>query len=71
MPTTTARRGCSTSQQTEAEQGHIAAALIFELSKVETPAIRTRVVSHLLNIDEGLARKVADGLRLRENAKAY
>jgi catalase len=34
--------------QTEVEQGHIADALIFELSKVERPAIRTRVVSHLL-----------------------
>ena len=51
--------------QIEVEQGHIAAALIFELSKVETPPIRERVVSHLRNIDDGLARKVADGLRLR------
>ena len=50
--------------QTPVEQGHIAAALTFELSKVETPAIRARVVSHLLNIDEGLATKVAVGLRL-------
>lgn len=50
--------------QTPVEQGHIAAALTFELSKVETPAIRSRVVSHLLNIDEGLATKVAVGLRL-------
>jgi catalase len=52
--------------QTPVEQQHIAAALIFELSKVETPAIRARVVSHLLNVDEGLAQRVADGLRLRE-----
>jgi catalase len=52
--------------QTEIEQGHIAAALTFELSKVETPAIRARMVAHLLNIDEGLGRKVATGLRLRE-----
>ena len=51
--------------QTEVEQGHIAAAFTFELSKVETPAIRARVVSHLRNVDEALARKVADGLRLR------
>src|SRR3954454_9969778 len=41
--------------QTETEQRHIASALTFELSKVETPAIRARVVSHLLNIDQGLA----------------
>src|SRR5690348_2384967 len=52
--------------QTETEQRHIAAALTFELSKVETLAIRARVVSHLLNIDQGLATKVADGLRLKQ-----
>jgi catalase len=50
--------------QTDVEQDHIAAALIFELSKVETPAIRERVTSHLLNIDETLASKVAAGLGL-------
>jgi catalase len=50
--------------QTPSEQGHIAAALTFELSKVETPAIRERMVSHLLNIDQELAQKVADGLGL-------
>ena len=55
--------------QTEIEQTHIAAALTFELSKVETLAIRARMVSHLLNIDEALGRKVADGLRLRELPK--
>jgi len=33
---------------------------------VERPAIRTRVVSHLLNIDKELARHVVDGLRLKE-----
>jgi catalase len=55
--------------QTEVEQAHIAAALTFELSKVETLAIRARMVSHLLNIDEALGRKVADGLRLREVPK--
>jgi catalase len=50
--------------QTEPEQNHIAAALTFELSKCKLPVIRERVVSHLLNIDEGLARKVADDLGL-------
>ena len=50
--------------QTRVEQTHIADAFVFELSKVETPAIRERVVSHLVNIDEGLAQKVADGLGL-------
>ena len=52
--------------QTETEQQHIADALIFELSKVERLAIRTRVVSHLLNIDTDLAEHVAHGLRLKE-----
>jgi len=52
--------------QTEVEQGHIAAALTFELSKVETLAIRERLVAHLLNIDDGLAEKVAHGLRLEK-----
>jgi catalase len=55
--------------QTDVEQGHIASALTFELSKVETPAIRSRMVSHLLNIDRALAGKVAEGLRLRELPK--
>ncbi|WP_320197916.1 catalase C [Agrobacterium sp. rho-13.3] len=48
--------------QTLPEQRHIAAALTFELSKVETLAIRERMVSHLLNIDEGLANTVAKKL---------
>jgi catalase len=55
--------------QTSVEQAHIAAAFTFELSKVETPAIRARMVSHLLNVDETLAKKVADGLRLPELPK--
>jgi catalase len=46
------------------EQKHIADALTFELSKVERPDIRARMVSHLLNIDQDLAAKVADGLGL-------
>ena len=51
--------------QTEIERQHMADALIFELSKVETLAIRTRVVAHLLNIDQDLADHVAHGLRLK------
>jgi catalase len=52
--------------QAEIEQRHIANALTFELSKVQNPAIRTRLVSHLLNIDLGLAKAVAEALRLKE-----
>lgn len=37
-------------------------ALTFELSKVETTVIRERMVSHLLNIDETLAKTVAQKL---------
>ena len=55
--------------QTEIEQRHIGNALTFELSKVQTPAIRARMVSHLLNIDAGLAEAVAKGLRLKEMPK--
>ena len=52
--------------QTPTEQKHIAMALTFELSKVETPAIRGRMVAHLLNIDEELATTVADKLGIIE-----
>jgi catalase len=52
--------------QTAVEQTHIRDAFTFELSKVETPAIRARMVANLLNVDETLARGVADGLGLDE-----
>ena len=52
--------------QTQQEQQHIASALIFELSKVERPAIRERLVSHLPNIDATLADRVAKGLGLEK-----
>lgn len=52
--------------QTETEQTHIKNAFVFELSKVETPAIRARMVSHLRHVDEDLANRVADGLGLAD-----
>jgi catalase len=52
--------------QTPDEQSHIVGALVFELSKVENPAIRARMVSHLPNIDKDLAKNVATGLGLQE-----
>ena len=55
--------------QTGAEQRHIASALTFELSKVEIPAIRERMVSHLLNIDETLANTVAQKLGMETMPK--
>ena len=48
--------------QTAPEQAHIASALVFELSKVETPHVREAIVGHLRNIDADLATRVADGL---------
>ncbi|ACI54759.1 Catalase [Rhizobium leguminosarum bv. trifolii WSM2304] len=55
--------------QTAPEQRHIAAALTFELSKVETPVIRERMVSHLMNIDETLASKVGHALGFKSMPK--
>jgi len=50
--------------QTETERRHISAAFTFELSKCEQAGIRTRMVAGLRNVDEELARSVADGLGL-------
>lgn len=52
--------------QAPIEQKHLEDALVFELSKVERPDIRARMVSHLLNIDGDLATRVAGGLGLTE-----
>ncbi|MGN6549726.1 MAG: catalase [Pararhizobium sp.] len=56
--------------QTPVERAHIIAAFTFELSKCERIEIRARIVSHLMNIDDELARGVADGLRLKEMPRA-
>ncbi|MES3002100.1 MAG: catalase [Pseudomonadota bacterium] len=48
--------------QSAAEKDHIIAAFQFELSKVETPAIRQRLVDNLAHVDAKLARKVAEPL---------
>ena len=47
-----------------AEQAHLASALVFELSKVGIAAIRTRMLSNLVNVDTDLAQRVADGLNM-------
>lgn len=44
------------------EQAHLASALVFELSKVETVAVRERMVGNLRHVHEELAQRVADGL---------
>jgi catalase len=48
--------------QTKPEQDHIVSAFIFELSKVETMAVRLRLLGQLANVDEGVAKRVANGL---------
>ena len=56
--------------QTPTEQSHIQQAIIFELSKVETPAIRARVVAHLLTLEATLGQAVAKGLGLKKLPQA-
>jgi catalase len=51
--------------QTEPEQNHIISAFIFELSKVETKAVRERMVGQLANVDPEIAKRVAKGLGLQ------
>lgn len=57
--------------QSDYEQTHIASALIFELSKVEHVHIREAMVSHLRNISESLASRVADGLGFQAIPNPY
>jgi catalase len=52
--------------QTPVEQQHIINAFRFELSKVQVPAVRERMVAGLMNIDMDLAQAVADGLGITE-----
>lgn len=48
--------------QSAAEKEHIVSAFQFELSRLETAAIRQRVVDNLAHVDARLARKVAEPL---------
>ncbi len=48
--------------QSEAEKNHIIDAFRFELGKLQTDAIRVRVVGMLTQVDKTLAAKVAEGL---------
>ncbi|MGO4223309.1 catalase [Lysobacter sp. TAF61] len=52
--------------QTPPEQAHIASALVFELSKVETVHVRAAMVGHLRHVDPELARRVATGLGMAQ-----
>jgi len=48
--------------QSVPEKNHIIDAFRFELGKLETPAIRERVLGMLTRVDKTLAEKVAEGL---------
>jgi catalase len=48
--------------QTDVEKQHIIRAFRFELTKVQTVAVRQRVIAQLRNVAEELAQNVADGL---------
>ena len=44
------------------EKEHIVAAFRYELSKVQMPAIRQRMVDNLAHVDEKLARRISQGM---------
>jgi catalase len=46
------------------EQAHLASAIVFELSKVGIEAVRTRMMSNLVNVDPDLAKRVGAGLNM-------
>jgi len=48
--------------QTPVERAHIVRAFRFELTKVQVPAIRERMLANLANVDADLAAQVASGL---------
>lgn len=52
--------------QTEPEQRHIINAFSFELAKVQTKAIRTRMLGHLAQVDPALHDGVATALGMKE-----
>lgn len=51
--------------QTATERAHIVNAFRFELSRVQTPAVRERMVSGLMNVDRDFAESIAAGLGIR------
>ncbi|MGC3974481.1 MAG: catalase [Nitrospira sp.] len=54
---------------TDNEQAHLASAFVFELAKVNLDQVQSRMVGRLRNVDEGLAKRVADGLGIALPAK--
>ena len=66
LPSTTTRRRSSNNSQSAVEKQHIIRAFRFELTKVQTVAVRERVVAQLRNVSEELAGAVAEGLGMKE-----
>ncbi|QMW24563.1 catalase [Sandaracinobacteroides saxicola] len=56
--------------QATTEQDHIVAALVFELGKVETLAVRAAMLGHLMVIEASLGRRVAAGLGFDDDVPA-
>jgi catalase len=56
--------------QTEPEQRHMIGALTFELGKVETAAVRSRMLGHLMLIDKTLGTEVATRLGMEDQVDA-
>jgi catalase len=52
--------------QSAVEQGHLASAITFELSKLTLEHVRVRVIANLRNVDEDLASRVAAGVGLKD-----
>lgn len=50
--------------QQPAEQAHIASSFVFELSKVQLAQVPARMIANLRNVDEDLAKRVAEGLAI-------
>ncbi len=55
--------------QTEVEKEHIIDAFRFELGKVDSKDVRARMIDLLLQIDQGLAHRVAYGIGVAVDAK--
>ncbi len=55
---------------TDSERAHIASAFTFELSKVELKQVQPRMVGNLRNVDEELAKRVADAIGIELPNKA-
>ncbi|MBS0164715.1 MAG: catalase [Nitrospira sp.] len=55
---------------TESEQAHLVSSFVFELAKVELAEVPSRMIGRLRNVDEGLAKRVGEGLGIPLPAKS-